>query len=269
MRDSIFNFDKREAIDAVRAQRARTIALLEDLTETQWETEIVPGWRTREVAAHLVSTDEASVTGKYLLWGVRRKPMAEIERWNERQVGKWADRPIPTLLHDLEKWGRRFSRALTLPPRRLASLSFANAFGRVSLLWLVMLRVYDEWVHVEDVKRALSLADDDGVDTLPVAAKFLLAGIPIQTLPEIPSGAAGTLALGFVDVDTPALSVDLGTRRFGIGLAADAQVKGPAASLIMVAAGRDPWREAEATGHLRITGDRKAAETFLDVLRVV
>ena len=95
MKDSIFNFDKREAVDAVRAQRARTIALLEDLTEAQWETEIVPGWRTREVAAHLVSTDEASVTGKYLLWGVRRKPMAEIERWNEQQVGKWADRPIP------------------------------------------------------------------------------------------------------------------------------------------------------------------------------
>jgi hypothetical protein len=37
----------------------------------------------------------------------------------------------------------------------------------------------------------------------------------------------------------------------------------------MVAAGRDRWREAEAAGHLRITGDRKAAEAFLDVLKVV
>jgi len=269
MKDSIFNFAKHEAVDAVRAQRARTIALLEDLTEAQWETEIVPGWRTREVAAHLVSTDEASLTGKFLLWGIRQKPIPEIEQWNERQVAKWADRPIPTLLHGLEKWGRRFARVASVPPRRVASLSFPNGFGRVSLLWLVMLRVYDEWVHMEDVRRALSLADDDGIDALPVAAKFLLAGIPIQTLSEIPSGAAGTLAIGFVDVDTPALSVDLGTRRFGIGLPADAQVKGPAASLIMVAAGRDPWREAEATGHLRISGDRKAAETFLDVLRVV
>ena len=86
MKDSIFNFDKREAVDAVRAQRARTIALLEDLTEAQWETEIVPGWRTREVAAHLVSTDEASLTGKFLLWGIRQKPIPEIEQWNERQV---------------------------------------------------------------------------------------------------------------------------------------------------------------------------------------
>lgn len=269
MKKSIFTFDKHKSIDAVRAQRAHTIALLEDLTNTQWETEIVPGWRTREVAAHLVSTDEASVTGKYLLWGIRRKPIPEIEQWNEKQVAKLADKPIPVLMEGLEKWGRRFAKATSLPPRSLASLSFPNGFGRVSIMWLVMLRLYDEWVHIEDVRRALSLPDDGGVDTLPGAARFMLAGIPIQTLPEIPPGAAGTLAIGFVDVDTPPLCIDLGTRRFGIGLPADAQIKGPAASLIMVAAGRDPWREVEAAGHLRISGDRKAAETFLDVLRVV
>ena len=182
---------------------------------------------------------------------------------------KWADRPIPELLEGLEKWGRRFVRVAKVPPRSLASLSFPNGFGRVSLLWLAMLRVYDEWVHLEDVRRKLSLPDDGSADTLPAAAKFMLAGIPIQTLPEIPEGVAGTLAIGFVDVDTPSLGIDLGTRRFGVDLAADAQIKGPAASLIMVAAGRDPWRDVEAAGHLRITGDRKAAEAFLDVLKVV
>lgn len=269
MKQSIFQFDKREVVEASRAQRARTIAVLEDLTEAQWSTEIVPGWRTREVAAHLVSTDVASLTGKFVLWGIKQKPIPEIEAWNEPQVAKWADRPIPELMEGLEKWGRRFARVASVPPARLASLRFPNGFGRVSLLWLAMLRIYNEWVHLEDVHRALALPDDDGVDTLPMAAKFLLAGIPIQTLPEIPDGAAGTLAIGFVDVDTPSLSIDLGTRRFGIGLPVDAQVKGPAASLIMVAAGRDSWRDVEAAGHLRITGDRKAAEAFLDVLKVV
>jgi uncharacterized protein (TIGR03083 family) len=269
MKESIFSFDKREVVDGVRAQRAHTLALLEDLNDTQWETEVLPGWRTREVAAHLVSTDEASLTGKFLLWGLKQKPMPEIEHWNEGQVPKWADRPIPELLQGLEKWGRRFARVASMPPKRLASLTFPSGFGRVSLLWLAMLRIYDEWVHVEDLRRALSLPDDGGVDTLPAAAKFMLAGIPIQTLREIPPGAAGTLAIGFVDVDTPPLCIDLGTRRFGIGLPADAHIKGPAASLIMVAAGRDPWREVEAAGHLRISGDRKAEETFLDVLRVV
>jgi len=269
MKDSIFAFEKEEVVGALRAQRAYTLAVLEDLTEAQWSTEILPGWRTREVAAHLVSTDEASLTGKFLLWGFKRKSNPEIGAWNDRQVPKWADRPTRELLDGLEKWGRRVARVAALPPKRLASLRFPNGFGRVSLLWLAMLRIYDEWVHLEDIRRVLSLPNDAGVDTLPSAAKFMLAGIPIQTLPEIAEGAAGTVLIGFVDVDTPQLSIDLGTRRFGVGLPADAQVKGPAASLIMVAAGRDPWREAEAAGHLRITGDRKAAEVFLDALYVV
>ena len=59
-------------------------------------------------------------------------------------------------------------------PGPAARPALPTPFGRVSLLWLVMLRVYDEWVHMEDVRRALSLADDDGIDALPVAAKFLL-----------------------------------------------------------------------------------------------
>src|ERR1051326_7948209 len=110
MKDSIFAFEKEEVVGALRAQRAYTLAVLEDLTEAQWSTEILPGWRTREVAAHLVSTDEASLTGKFVLWGIKQKPIPEIEAWNERQVSKWADRPIPELLQGLEKWGRRFAR---------------------------------------------------------------------------------------------------------------------------------------------------------------
>jgi hypothetical protein len=88
-------------------------------------------------------------------------------------------------------------------------------------------------------------------------------------LPSLPDGAVGTVEIGFTDVDTAALGVDLGTKRYGLGLSADAHVEGPASKLIMVAAGRDPWRDAEAAGQLRVTGDRKAAETLLDVLRVV
>ena len=196
-------------------------------------------------------------------------PMRKIEEWNDEQVAKWADKPVPELLKALEKYGRRFARLATLPPRRLASIILPTSFGKVSLLWLGMLRVYDEWVHVEDIRRALHIATDDSVERLRPAATFLLAGIPIQTLPEIPAGAGGTVEIGFSDIQTQKLGVDLGTKTFGIDLSADAQITGPAASLIMVAAGRDKWRDAEEAGRLEIKGDRKAAETLLDVLRVV
>jgi uncharacterized protein (TIGR03083 family) len=266
---SILDFDKKEMVAALRAQRAETLAVLEDLTETQWSTEIVPRWRTREVAAHLVSTDQASVNGTYLTWGFRPRPMSSIEEWNDHAVAKWADRPVPELLRALDKYGRRFARLLSLPPRRLSNLALPTPFGKVSTAWLGMLRVYDEWVHVEDIRRALSLPTDDSSERLRPAATFLLAGIPIQTLPDVPAGAGGTVEIGFTDVEAPKLGIDLGTRRFGVGLSSDAQISGSAASLIMVAAGRDRWRETEEAGRLDITGDRKAAEALLDVLRVV
>ena len=266
---SVFDFDKKEMVAAIRAQRAETLAVLEDLTESQWSTEVVPRWRTREVAGHLISTDAASVNGTYLTWGLRMRPMKQIEEWNDEQVGRWAEKPVPDMLKALEKYGRRFARAMSIPPRFLESVTLPTSFGKVSLLWLGMLRVYDEWIHVEDIRRALSLPNDDSFERLRPAATFLLAGIPIQTLPEIPTGAGGTVEIGFSDVDTQKLGIDLGTRRFGIDLSADAQISGPAASLIMVAAGRDSWREAEAAGRLEVKGDRKAAETLLDVLRVV
>jgi len=269
MTPSIFDFDKREVLRALRSQRAETIAILEDLSDDQWDTEIVPTWRTREVAGHFISTDQASVNGTYLTWGFRRKPMRSIEEWNNTAAAKWAERPVPDLMRALEKYGRRFARLMSLPPQGLSRIAFPNPFGKVSILWMGMLRVFDEWVHVEDIRRALQLPADDSVERLRPAAEFLLAGIPIQTLPEIPAGAGGTVEIGFTDVDAPKLGVDLGTKTFGIGISTDAQISGPAASLIMIAAGRDRWRETEEAGRLEIKGDRKAAETLLDVLRVV
>jgi uncharacterized protein (TIGR03083 family) len=264
---SVLDFDKREVVEAVRAQRQRTIALLEDLREEQWETEVLPRWRVREVAAHLVTTDASSLMGNVL--ARHQIPMADVETWNDEKVPRWADRSVPTLMEGLDRWGRRLARAIALSPARIAGKKLPTKFGRVSLLWLGMLRVYDEWVHGEDVRRGLELPADDRDDSVGPAARFLFAGIPLQTLPEIPSEASGTVVLSYTDLDLPPLGIDLGTRRYGIGLSADSEVRGPASSLIMVAAGRDPWREAEAAGDLHVEGDRKAAEMLLDMLTVV
>jgi uncharacterized protein (TIGR03083 family) len=264
---SILDFGKREVVEAVRAQRQRTLALLEDLSEDQWETEVLPRWRVREVAAHLVTTDASSLMGNVL--ARHQIPLADVETWNDEKVPSWADRPVRTLMLGLDRWGRRLARALALLPSPVADLKLPTKFGRVSLLWLGMLRVYDEWVHEEDVRRGLELPADDQAESVGPAARFLFAGIPFQTLPEIRNDASGTVALSYTDLDLPPLGIDLGSQRYGIGLNADTQIEGPAASLIMIAAGRDPWRDAEDAGDLRVTGDRKAAETLLDVLRVV
>ena len=94
---------KDEIVRAVKAERRRTLALLRTLDDSEFDVPTaLPGWRVREVAAHLVTLDKATVLGANLL--VVFASMARIERWNERQVPKWANRPVPELLIGLDRW---------------------------------------------------------------------------------------------------------------------------------------------------------------------
>ena len=263
------DFDKREVAQAVLAQRTRTVALLESLDESTWEAEVVPGWRVREVAAHLITTDEGAVTGRLMRLGLTQRPMSEIEAWNEEQVGRWADRPIPSLVQALEKWGTRLSRLARRTPGIVARRSLPTPLGTVSLLWLAMLRVYDEWVHGEDVRRAVGRPSDDAPTSVEPVARQLLAALPLQTLPLISPAATGTVTLRFSDLDLPSVGFDLGEQRYGTTITGGSTIVAAAAPFVMVAAHRDPWRDAEAAGALKIEGDREAAETFLDALTVI
>lgn len=267
----VADYAKADVVDAVRNARARTLARLESLNDGQWETIVTPGWRVREVAAHLITTDEASLTGRLLALGFRQRPMEDIERWNDEQVARWADKPIPAILHGLDVWGRRMCRAFSVAPGLLMRPSIPTPFGTVSVGWLGMLRAYDEWVHGEDVRRALDLPAADDLEAVGPAARQLFATIPVQTLHELPPDARGRVQLVYRDLaDVPPFGVDMGARRYGSRLCEDGTtIAGDAATLIMVAAGRDSWRDAEAEGKLTIAGPREPAEVFLDHLRAV
>jgi len=270
---SVFDLRKNEVMTAVHEQRARTLALLRSLPEKDWERIVVPRWRVRELAAHMITTDEGSLTGRIFTIGFTKDAVAgipKIEAWNDKQVARWADRPIPELLEGVEKWGARLERLAGLVPERLARPAIPTPFGRVSLTWLAGLRIYDEWVHREDLRRALGMPSDDEERVVRPVARMLHAGIPVQTLSRVASGARGRVAIGFDDLDLPGFGVDLQARRFGYGVeGADARITGSSAAIIMVAARRDPWQDAETAGALKVEGDRTAAEALLDALLLV
>jgi uncharacterized protein (TIGR03083 family) len=271
---SVFDFDKPELIRALQSQRVRTLELLRGASEAEWEREIVPRWRLREVAAHLVTTDEGNLTGRVFTAGLTRradaKMISKVEAWNDRQVGRWADRPIPEILAGAEKWSRRMERLARAVPAAVGRPAIPTPFGQVSMLWLVSLRVYDEWIHGEDIRRALGRPSDDAPASVLPIARQILAGIPVQTTPRIGAGSLGRVAVAFDDVPLPPMGVDLGGRAFGFGVdGTDARVTGRAAPLAMVAARRDAWRDLEASGGLKVEGDRRAAEVFLDALLLV
>jgi uncharacterized protein (TIGR03083 family) len=266
---SVFDHDKRSVARAVRAQRSRTLGLLERMEESAWETIVTPGWRVREAAAHLIVTDEDALTGRMLKLGLRRVPVETLERWNDEQVGRWADKPIPAILHALDVWGRRIARLASVVPAAAARRRITTPLGRVSLSWLGMMRVFDEWIHDEDIRRALGSPSDDASDVIEPVARQLFAVIPIQTLDRLPASAVGRVTLRVTDLDLPSFGLDLDRRLFGFGIDARTEIAAPAARLVMVAAGRDRWRDVEAEGVLRVSGDRQPAEVVLDALLAV
>jgi len=201
--------------------------------------------------------------------GFTQRPMGDIEAWNETQVARWADRPVPSLLQALEKWGTRLSRIARTIPGVLARRPIPTPFGRVSLRWLAMLRVYDEWVHGEDVRRALDRPSDDAPASVRPVARQLLAALPVQTLPLISPAASGSVTIRFANLDLPAVGFDLDEQRYGMSVEGASTIVAEAAPFVMVAAHRDAWRDAEAAGALKIEGDREGAETFLDALTVI
>jgi hypothetical protein len=170
----------------------------------------------------------------------------------------------------LEKWSRRFERLVRMVPAPVGRPAFITPYGKVSLMWLFGLRVYDEWVHSEDIRRAYKLPSDDAPASIKPVARQLIAGLPVQSSSRFADGATGRVALSLEDAGYPPLGFDLAGKRFGYGVdGSDARVTGSTAALAMVAARRDAWRDVEGSGGLKIEGDRAAAETLLDALQLV
>jgi len=257
---------KDEIVRSVRAERRATLNLLRPLDPVQFDTPTaLPGWRVREVAAHLITVDRASVTGANLI--VAFSSVERLERWNEKQVPAWAARPVTDLLVGLDRWGRRFARFAGLFPAAMYRVPVPNPFGR-TLGMMVWVRAYDEWVHRQDIRRALGLGDED-VDVASVG-EFLLASIGATIVPRS-KGRTGTIEVSLQGAPVDAWTYDLapGAGRQGEDRSADARIAAPAQSFIMAAAGRDPFDRLADEGRMKIEGDERLGRAFLAEVRVV
>ncbi|HJP65435.1 MAG TPA: maleylpyruvate isomerase family mycothiol-dependent enzyme [Actinomycetota bacterium] len=255
---------KAEIIRAVRDQRRRTLDFVSQLDPEQFEVEALPGWRIREVLAHLISTDRATLTGAILpaVFG----SMDKLEAWNERQVHRLAGRPPAELLVGLDRWGRRFARFASALPSPLYRLPLPTLWGRGPGGMLIHGRAYDEWVHRQDMRRGLGQPDEE-VDLASVA-EFLLGAVRTHTLPQL-AGRGGRVAVSLSDVPIAESLFDLGEGTVSADGSADARVVSAGAPFIMTAAGRGTFADLEQAGKLSIEGDRALAESFLKPLRIV
>ena len=261
--------DKAEILRAVRLERARTASFLRALEPPQWDTATaLPGWRIREVVAHLISLDVSAVNGSIV--PVALSSMERLERWNDRRVGRWADRSTTDLVLALERWGPRFVRLARAIPKRMYRLRMPTVWGRAPGGLLIWSRAYDEWVHRQDMRRALGLSDED-VDLAPVAG-FLLRAAAAIMFPKLRE-RGGRVQVELAGVPIPPSLFDLrdGSLRSGFGLGSDVEIEArEPAPFIMAAAGRAPsLQELHDRGSIAVDGDEGLAKDFLEHLRIV
>ncbi|HEY3210262.1 MAG TPA: maleylpyruvate isomerase family mycothiol-dependent enzyme [Actinomycetota bacterium] len=260
--------NKDDIVRAIRDERRRTLTFLRGLEPEQFDTPTaLPGWRLREVIAHLITTDKASVTGANLITVLGS--MERLERWNERQVPRWANRDVPELLVGLDRWGRGMIRLAQTLPSALYRLRLPTIFGRAPVGLLVWSRVYDEWIHRQDMRRALGRTDEE-VD-LGSPSEFLLTAIVSAVLPKL-KGTSGDIELSLEGTPVPEWRYELAA---GSGAPSDgspdsaARIAAAAPRFIMAAAGREPFDDLRREGILTVQGDQELAARFLANLRVV
>jgi uncharacterized protein (TIGR03083 family) len=260
---------KDEIVRAVAGQRRATLALIGAIDPAQFDAPTaLPGWRVREVVAHLISLDVTGVTGEIL--PVALGSTERLERWNDRQVRKRADRPVPNLLVAMDRWCRRFVRVARLEPAILYRTRMPTQWGRGPAGLLGWSRANDAWIHRQDLRRALGMGDEE-VDVAPVV-EFLLNARVVGVLPEL-SGRTGRVSVSPEGSPVAEWVFDLasGTAgpRGGGEAEPDATIRIPAGALVMAASGHDRFDDLLADHVATIDGGESLAREFLAKTRIV
>lgn len=158
--------DRGEVGDLYREVRIRTTELLGGLDDEQWSRPVpaCPGWRVRDVLAHLVGIMEDAAAG--------RLAGPPDEAATAEEVARHTDDDPAELL---ASWGE-------LAPDFEAAVSAAR-------MWPAF---FDVLSHEHDIRHALGLADvrDTDTDAVALAAKLLVRSSPLDRPLVVETGDA-------------------------------------------------------------------------------
>ncbi|MCR3722303.1 MULTISPECIES: maleylpyruvate isomerase family mycothiol-dependent enzyme [Prauserella salsuginis group] len=195
-------FDKDAITGALAAQWESLDALLASLPAAAWDrTSALPGWTVRDVVAHVIGT-EASLLGEQTpdpdidvteLPHVRN----EIAAFNERWVQSMRDWDAPRMLDRFRDVVSRRGEALRAMTQEDFDAPSWTPVGRGTYGRFMRIRVFDTWLHEQDVRDAVGLP---GHEAGPCAEQSFdeLAeslGFVIGKRAAAPDGAGVTLEL--------------------------------------------------------------------------
>lgn len=184
--------DQRYIVDALREAWTSLHDFCAALPADHWEQPVpLPGWNVRSTFVHVFGT-EAMLLGRRPTVEVRTDELAHVKNpigaMNERWVASYADATPSELLDEFESLTtERLDALRTMSPQQWAE-SGPSPVGAAPYGRFMQIRVFDCWMHEQDIRAGLELpghesgiAVDVALDEMTTAMGYVVgkrAGAP-------------------------------------------------------------------------------------------
>jgi uncharacterized protein (TIGR03083 family) len=170
------------SIDAWTQSIEAISELVSSLTEGEWNRRTeCPGWSVRDVVSHVIGLECEALGDPRPIHTLPRDlyhVTDETSRYMEVQVDVRRHHTGPEMTGELEYTIIRRSRQLRNEKRKADAETSHPVFGKMPLASMLLMRVFDVWVHEQDVRRALGQPGNLDTAAALITRDQLLAGLP-------------------------------------------------------------------------------------------
>ena len=270
--------DRTWLLGTARAEREALGRTIQYTPPEVWPGESVsPGWRNRDIVAHLASHEVAAAT---ILGGESAAEFEEfvkaqdgepfqLDTFNEWTVRRRAEEPFRSVVSE---WGRAadlfLARASKIPPEEWTTRKVPWVAGEIGVSYLIQTRVMEWWLHGEDLLAGADLpsrfehppifcVNDLAVRMIPYALGLAGLSFPNRSVRvELTAAGGGTWHRVLAPRATPVP-----------GKKPDVVIEGRAYPFALVAGRRVPAEYYLSEGILQVAGDIELGETILHHIR--
>jgi uncharacterized protein (TIGR03083 family) len=272
------SLDRAWLLGAARAEREALGRTIQYTEPPSWdEPSVLPGWRNRDVVAHLAASDVAAAS---VLAGEAPAELEEyaksldggafgVDGFNRWAVERRAGEPFRSVVLE---WGRAadlfLARAAKIPAAEWPTRRVPWVAGDLGVRYLIQSRVVEWWLHGEDIRAGAGLpariehppihcVNDMAIRMIPYALALAGSTFPGRSaLIELSAAGGGRWHWGLAPRESPPP-----------GSRPDVVIEGRAQAFALVAGRRVPADDYLADGVLQLGGDVALGETILRHLR--
>ena len=245
-----------------------------DLSGREWAmpTEC-PGWDVKDQLSHLIGIEQAIVGEPVPEWN---EPLGEhvkneFAATNERFVAVRRALPGAAVRAEfVEVTGTRLAQLDALTAAEWAETGWSPV-GEVSRVEFMTVRVYDSWVHEQDVRLALDRPGGSGNTASDISLDRVQGAMPyvVGKKAECADGTAVRFVIAGPKDDARAFTIaveDGRARAIGDDVAPTVTLSLSSIDFVRLGCGRVTAAQVEAAGGVGVEGDARAAQAVLGAM---